>query len=129
MKPNNFDKYQKKLDEAKFHASRKNLKPVDLTVSFQKYLDQCITEGNALLAAEAKKDSVKPETKKTFQAAMKKVLDNPYTKAHKEILEKMDAEKRSLIERMERGETPKTHLYDDFAKEVRQLGDQLSNNN
>lgn len=129
----NYDEYMEKLNKVKLDPSRKNLKPVDPNLTFEQYLNQCLKEGEALLAAEEKaKPSVKKPTaqsKKVLDDALGKMSDNPYIRARTQILTKMKPEARSVIEKMEKGTLPKDSRYDEFCKEIGKLGDKLSSNN
>ena len=130
----NYDEYMEKLQKVKLDPSRKNLKPVDPKLTFEQYLAQCLKEGEELLAAEEKSKpapSVKstPKSKQALDDALGKMSDNPYIRARTQILRKMTAEKRSVIEKMEKGTLPKDSRYDAFCNEVGVLGDKLSSNN
>ncbi len=129
----NFDDYMSKLKKVKLDPSRKNLKPVDPSLTFEQYLAIAIKEGEELLALEekAKKPSVKPAPKSTaaLEDALGKMSDNPYVRARIQVLQKMKPEARSVIEKMEKGTLPKDSRYDTFCKDVGILGDQLSSKN
>lgn len=129
----NSDEYMEKLNKVKLDPSRHNLKPVDPKLTFEQYLDQCIKEGEELLSAEEKaKSSIKPipaQSKKILNDALGKMSSNPYVRVRKQILSKMDAKKRSAIEKMENGTLDKDSRWDMFCKEIRILGDRLSENN
>lgn len=76
------------------------------------------SEGMTLLETEEKP----PDTPKTT----KSVSGNPYKLAHKKILGELNPEKRSRIEAMELNHNTDNRIYDDFCKQVRILGDNLS---
>lgn len=127
----NYDEYMEKMKKVKLDPSRKNLKPVDPKMTFEQYLNQCIEEGEELLAAEGKNKpapAMKPQSKKVLDDALGKMSSNPYIRARTQILTKMTPEKRSVIEKMEKGNLPTDSRYDEFCKEVTRLGDNLSSN-
>ena len=64
-----------------------------------------------------------------LEDALAKMSDNPYIRARVEILKKMGAIARSVIEKMEKGELPKDDRYDKFCKAVAVRGDQISSTN
>lgn len=124
----NYDEYMEKLKKVKLDPSRKNLKPVDASLTFDQYLVQCIKEGNELLEAETKKSSVKPppSNPKVLEDALGKMSDNPYVRARIQVLKRMSADARSVIEKMEKGDLTKDSRYETFCKAVSILGDKLS---
>jgi len=130
-KKNSFGDFTKKV---KLDPSRQNLKPVDPNLTFDRYLSQAIQEGYALLEEDAKKpknsvkappksDSVKLENK------LGEMSTNAYVQARKKILDKMNPETRTIIEKMERNEMKRDSRWDTFCKAVTLKGDQLSSLN
>ena len=133
---NNYDEYMKKLQAVKLDPSRKNLKPVNQSLTFEQHLIQAIKEGNALLDAEAKNSKPKVPSVKSpepiaqspekLQEALAKMSTNPYVRARIQVLSKMQADARSVIEEMEKGNHPKDIRWDMFCKAVTEIGDKLS---
>jgi hypothetical protein len=125
----NFDDYMSKLKKVKLDPSRKNLKPVDPSLTFEQYLAIAIKEGEELLAAEekAKAPSVKstPKTTAALEDALGKMSDNPYVRARIQVLQRMKPEARSVIENMEKGTLDKDTRYDTFCKAVNVLGEKF----
>ena len=126
----------KKIQAVKLDPSRKNLKPVDQSLTFEQHLIQAIKEGNALLDAEAKNSKPKVPSVKSpepiaqspekLQETLAKASTNPYVRARIQMLTKMSAAARSVIEQMEKGELPKNLQWDTFCKAISILGDKLS---
>jgi hypothetical protein len=127
---NTFGDFSKKI---KLDPSRQNLKPRPSGLTDEEYLTLAIKEGEELLAAEAKNSVKKPEPfaqpSAKLQDALAKMSDNPYVRARIELLNKMGAIARSVIEKMEKGELPKDDRYDKFCKQVAIRGDQISSKN
>lgn len=115
-------------------------------------IDELIAEGNKLLAAEATNKTIfdtiikkandasssKPKEKskpvddsKKLDSALAKTSENPYVKAHAQILEKLLKDPKTAwlakeIERIEKKEIPPNRQYEEFIREVSILGDTLS---
>ena len=128
---NTFGDFSKKV---KLSPDRLNLKPVNPKLTFEQYLLIAVKEGHALLDAEEKNPSKKPEPFKqpspVLNDALGKMSDNPYIRARTQILTKMSPAARAVIEDMERiGGNTCNPTYDKFAKSVTLLGDKLSSNN
>ena len=100
-------------------------------------LTELVKEGHRLLAAEEKKKNPCPpvptapvppkkDDTKRLESNLASTSTNPYVRARIQILNKMTALARGVIEKMEKGELPKDRRYDEFAKTVMNLGDKLS---
>lgn len=93
-------------------------------------------EGHILLATEAKAAPLKPSPQKDESKRLSNTLastsKNPYIRARAQILSGWANNPRTAwrakeIESMEAGRIPKDRHYDEFVKEVAELGDKLSN--
>ncbi len=122
--------YQEYLDKIKLTPmSRFNLPQPD----HEETLGELVAEGRKLLGeADPKptvKKTIKADDKKKLESKLASTSDNPYIRARIQILNKMDALARGVIEKMEKGELPRDRRYEEFTKAVTTLGDQLSANN
>lgn len=126
--------YQKYLDSVKLTPmSRYKLPQPD----HEETLGELVAAGHKLLGeADPKpittvttKKSIKADDKKKLESKLASTSDNPYVRARIQILNKMDALARGVIEKMEKGELKKDRRYDEFSKAVMALGDQLSEGN
>ncbi len=118
-----------KMKKAKMDTARENLKPVDGWLTFDEYLMICVKEGMLMLEAEEKEKAAlvkPPEPQKTLDDKLGETSTNPYIKARSQILQKMTAKARSVIDQMENGSLDKDRRYDKFVEAVAALGDKLS---
>lgn len=132
-----FEEYAKKLAAVKLDInSRLNLQPIsdEEAIVNDKNIAKLVAEGNALLAEEEKRKEKKPaaplkDESKKLETKLATTSSNPYVRARMEVLQKMAEDKRAIIEKMEKGSLPKDSRYEEFCKQVRIRGDQLSDLN
>ena len=128
-----FDDYMKKIERVKLTPlSRQNLTPLtdeEAKVN-QTNINKLIAEGNRLLAEEAKnprkKFLLKKDESKRLESKLASTSTNPYVRARVDTLNKMKADEKETIRKMEENEIERDRRYDEFVKAVRILGDQYS---
>ncbi len=101
---------------------RGKLKPIPS----QQSIEDAIKEGNALIKEENKNPQVEKKKKQSKKISVKGDQNNPYVKAKKQILSKMENWKREEIIQMEKDGDLDNKFYIAFVKEVAILGDSLS---
>ncbi len=122
--------YEDYLNSVKLtKMSRFNLPKPD----HEETLGELVAQGYKLLeedsktpAAAPKKKTAKKDDTKRLEKKLASTSTNPYVRARVDVLNKMNPEARSVIEKMEKGLLPKDLRYETFCKAVRILGDQLS---
>ena len=129
-----FEDFANKIKKVNLPESRKNLKPVDQSLSFEEHLMQAVAEGIRMLALEEKIEKLQPKSNpiaKTdspskLEDKLGEINKNAYVRAQVEVLKKMSPEARAVIEKMENGKLTKDHRYDIFCRAVTKLGDDFS---
>lgn len=119
-----------KTDELYPDPKKRKLDPRPKGLTEAQYLELCLKEGHAMLAAEEK--ASKPASKPSVTPAQK--LDdtlarnstNPYVRARIKLMDQMLPSYRSVIEKMDRNELPRDKRYDKFVNEIIELGDKYS---
>lgn len=132
-----FEEYAKKLAAVNLNLnSRANLQPIsdEEAIVNDKNIAKLVAEGNALLVEEEKQKAKKPaaplkDESKKLETKLASTSSNPYVRARIEALNKLGEDKKAIIEKMEKGLLPKDSRYDEFCKQVRIRGDQLSDLN
>ena len=126
--PNEFDDFINKMKQ--LSAQKAKATKRDQTIA------EMVAEGNRLLEEEEreKNSKKKPEPPKPqpdettkLESTLGSISENPYIRARVQLLNKMTPEARKVIERIEKGELERNHVYDRFVHDVALLGDNLSN--
>lgn len=87
---------------------------------------ELVSEGNKLLELEVKNPSKKPTVKSSLENSLAATDSNPYIRARAQILKAMPAWRQQEIEEMESKGNTNNRFYEDFVKNVTDLGNQLS---
>ena len=136
MKAPSNDDYQDKLNRVNINRLTRcasNMPVPEENLTLMQMVAQATLQGMIILRAEEKeKAKAKPEPiaqkPQILEIKLGSMSPNPFVRARVQVLNKMDDFHRHEIEKIERGELPKSRFYDDFVKEVAALGDRLSNN-
>ena len=91
-------------------------------------LPALLKEGHRLLMVEAEKTIVNPvDAPKKLETALGEKSNNPYIKARIQILKKYPEWKRNEVLKMEEKKNTNNRFYEEFCREVTDLGNKLSN--